>query len=924
MAQCEMTLKAIGGALNTEILFVCKALHLVESEKDYYICVGENCFYFIDEFFDKVRGKSEYNNLLRIIVDQKIETILQIHFKESKDQNMPLKMNLICYDRKNLIYYLNYAWKTYQMYYSLEVKDLPIYQQDIKFQNKANKKTIGPPEFMFQQKDDGVKFTINNYVFQLNAQFKNIQTGIYEYKAAPLDYQLFIQVTNPLPLHTIQKMGVYSYLDQYALKYIDQIVAEYGIQKYYIEYSNPYIRRHNLTEDKSQWKGWEISIVTNQSKIRQVNVIILRRSFLPPLLENFNDIIIVLFSNSAAYNKKGKIEARQIADSIYPFNMVLPIYSLLIQDKCNSLSLQEINYEFLLSHDPPLYPNAIYYSFLVIKYIHNKLSNSVSQQKRLKIKEDQIISRMTRLHVFNASDNLNKFKSLQFNSIQQLILYIQDEIAKQFDFQDQDNQNILEQQDQVIEDFRQNRNNVSGNFDVERNSVNMLSKQMQKFSFDSYNWKKKVSRFITFCVDGGIFGDRFSLVDVIEGISDSQCKRDCQDLLEYCLFMFSEDGQLNYTGITKSVEKSIQNLNNFNERVMIQLIKNHYFYNYYVEQDVSQSNIYQQLMIYFLMEHNSIELKKAVCYHIIDKLNKKSEDQAIPSQAGQILNELVAPLIYLYSKSDDTNLQLYSCITLQNILVQVSDSKQTMIQNNCIEIIYSKLESSNQKMVNYSLKFIYNLFDGMNTSQIFNMSVLQDKILQIIKGYKGMKDYRYNIEVMCTALSLIRKLLNSNENEFIKIRDSADLFHKIMLPSLNRQQDDYFCDQELQEETLGIFVQLANVDQTIKDKIAKRNGEYHSILAYSIDLILNLVNGLLLDRSLSLIITLCQDRNDLISYLKQNQLFYSAIKFLRFDSKPPINPNTPLAKKLEACLWLFSNNVAAEEEASNDKSKKKK
>lgn len=60
MALCPMTLKAVGGAIGTEVLFLCKATHLVDNEPDYYICVGESAFYFVDDEFEKVRGKVNY------------------------------------------------------------------------------------------------------------------------------------------------------------------------------------------------------------------------------------------------------------------------------------------------------------------------------------------------------------------------------------------------------------------------------------------------------------------------------------------------------------------------------------------------------------------------------------------------------------------------------------------------------------------------------------------------------------------------------------------------------------------------------------------------------------------------------------------------------------------------------------------------
>lgn len=76
MSLCPMTLKAIGGALGSEVLFVCKVVHIVDDEPDYYVCVGEKEFYFIDDNFDKVKGKVNYKHLVRVMVDIQVDTIL--------------------------------------------------------------------------------------------------------------------------------------------------------------------------------------------------------------------------------------------------------------------------------------------------------------------------------------------------------------------------------------------------------------------------------------------------------------------------------------------------------------------------------------------------------------------------------------------------------------------------------------------------------------------------------------------------------------------------------------------------------------------------------------------------------------------------------------------------------------------------------
>jgi hypothetical protein len=69
MALCPLTLKAIGCALGTEVSYFCQVTHLVEDNAEYYICVGERSFFFLDKALDKVRGKVDYIDLQRIIVD---------------------------------------------------------------------------------------------------------------------------------------------------------------------------------------------------------------------------------------------------------------------------------------------------------------------------------------------------------------------------------------------------------------------------------------------------------------------------------------------------------------------------------------------------------------------------------------------------------------------------------------------------------------------------------------------------------------------------------------------------------------------------------------------------------------------------------------------------------------------------------------
>ncbi|EGR32977.1 nd9 protein, putative [Ichthyophthirius multifiliis] len=356
MSLSPQTLKSVGEALGTDILYITKICHISQMSINYYICIGTRQFYFFDENFQFVKGQVKYIHLLRILVSKKNDQLLQLHFSEQKDKNMPLKMNIYTEDRKAIIDYLKYSWKTDFMFHQYEVKELPIYKYDI----------------ILDQESQQIKKKKN---------FNFIQNGFYQFKKVIFiqflifiqyifkkyqDCQIFVQITDMLPLEIIKSMGIRKDLEQYALYYAQYIVQEHNYDTFYILSSNQYNKRHNYTEDLSQWKGWELQIkvrVSNKA-VKTIGIIILRRMYLPPLLDNFNDIALVIFGNKQSIqgnNNKIQIKIgnqkeceiiqiiRQVADSFYYKNINQNVYKTLIKAKCDSLSIDYEQYAYLLT-----------------------------------------------------------------------------------------------------------------------------------------------------------------------------------------------------------------------------------------------------------------------------------------------------------------------------------------------------------------------------------------------------------------------------------------------------------------------------------------------------------------------------------------------------------------------------------------------
>lgn len=61
---------------------------------------------------------------------------------------------------------------------------------------------------------------------------------------------------------------------------------------YWIISSNVYVKRENLNNDPSEWKGWEVHARTQK---RDIFLILFRRKYLPPLMESYTEMVFALY-----------------------------------------------------------------------------------------------------------------------------------------------------------------------------------------------------------------------------------------------------------------------------------------------------------------------------------------------------------------------------------------------------------------------------------------------------------------------------------------------------------------------------------------------------------------------------------------------------------------------------------------------------
>ena len=113
------------------------------------------------------------------------------------------------------------------------------------------------------------------------------QVGVYLSRINK-NCKIFLQISDTMPLDVIPQLR-----DREDLKYYAQIFADsiMGETDYWIISSKIYYKRNNYTMDEAQWSGWEINL---RERKRETLILILRRKYIPPILDVFQDFAIVM------------------------------------------------------------------------------------------------------------------------------------------------------------------------------------------------------------------------------------------------------------------------------------------------------------------------------------------------------------------------------------------------------------------------------------------------------------------------------------------------------------------------------------------------------------------------------------------------------------------------------------------------------
>ena len=775
MTSSESLMTGLSQVVRCPISFVC-VVNFMENE--YFFCLGQHSFFLIQKNLEEINCEIFLAHIDYVFMDEYKYNVLQIQFSDNRDNKIPAKMNFIADERKLLLNHLSSAWKTDYMFRRGRIKNMPLFKADLTDQIKdmdASNNSLLPSfltdPFLYVHLK---RHELNGYCFFLYEGFEQQkEVGIY---ASPNGCKIFLQISDSMPLEYITLLRDREELRFYAQVFLDSIMGDR--KDYWIVSSGVYHKRSNLTLDSAQWSGWEIRL---RDAKKDTLIMIMRRKFIPPMLDVFQDFAIVMNGPNVEKNDKKTSEEyikhlRNMADSFYSVDTLHisnpnSIYRLLVEEKANGLLLDDETY-FFYQYKKDIKPKQISFG---IKYLSCIL---------------KILSEASEEYV-----SLEK------------------ELIKKYD--------------------QELQGDIYGVKDIKQNDPTVLINEFMKASYQGNDtgkkkmWLYKLSRYLAYCVDGLLNG-QFSLVEILFHYNNIKEPTKLLKVINFLLHLTPEKGEiemefyqpadgtkLEVSSILNKLKKINSSVYLYNEKVMKTLIENDFLFGEFkklaeISGDTPQS--YADMLIQLLLNSKSSALKCSICRHLISfqaelKTKEKEGEDEYMKAVFKILNK---PLIELY-KSPNKTLATLACVALLNICWNSKEIKFLIVFEGGGHVALNHLTSRDETLLRYSLQLVMSLCSIYQNIENFIKNNLIQKLLGILSGTKVLGT-AYSVKVISLVLQILRIIIGQTDSKFADIEKNLMFFVK----SLDEEYTN--CD-DVEIEMMGLLRKMAVKNINCRKKI---------------------------------------------------------------------------------------------------------
>jgi len=697
------------------------------SDRTCYICIGKHCLYFVaktlDSMFDGRR--LSYLHIERAIIDPSTRCRFLLELvSDHDDANWEAgdRIFVESQHREQLLEHIGLCWQAETMFRKYEVR---------KFQRFVPKAGEARGDFSLADRNSNdhlqvcpfkeyneEEFRHRGYGVFLRKGFRSdsgLRTGTFVHDRGwsvvynaqtvvmPPKVQITIHVDDPKSIMELERSATgEDDLRTVAAMYKQAITEK--LDQFYMLANNAYNKRMNRNASVASWDGWEFFVRGQEYAFACV---IFRREYIPPLCDTVQDIAVLL--RCPAANLTHDIcevcmdECHFVADTLAS-TADGQTYDNMIQARLDTLQCTEEAYRWLKGvHN--------------LQPVHSRAATKfVKSIVKILVADGQLWDEtIVEADVFRDVDVLS---------------------------------DPLKVAEELIADYGQ-----------------MLGSDDKKLRDERRNsWRHRIARYLAYCVDGGIVGDRFTMGTLVHAMVNSggDTDRVLKGVIEFLLQVVApgDNARANVPLANLLQDPEDFGRHSFNERVMKLLLIEGFIANEW-RRRAGSGTTYEMLLAALLKSDNvGIGLRTLICRQVLEGTSSRDAENA----GGQVL---VPALIKVMQAG---NLNLSSCATaaLVNLSCGKDSTKSVLVSSGCLKLCVRQLRAKDDDLTLYTLYLLVNLTKTAHHRDIFLTEGGMPLLVDILtSSYQNLRKQK----ILTELASVIGQLCNDNETRTL-ISDS--------------------------------------------------------------------------------------------------------------------------------------------------------
>lgn len=409
MSADRVALQALATRTKAELrYFELVTVHIAGNAQQCFLCVGLHAIYMVRRnlsalYPTKVAGEIFYAHIDKVVEDSLgVRDLVLLLGVNRSTEWLSGHILFTCEHRERLVNYLRVAWRTDSLWRMGISKALPCHTQPLPSkETQAAGLQVPPIAGSSVVLFGGYSFHVpDGYTAPINTL---VARGVRTLIDSDRNLDLTIDVREPVTLQELVSTDR-DHVRWSAGDHRRQVTE--GLKHVTIHRNGSYIKRANLASDLAKWTAWELHLRCDG---RTDAIVILRRQYVPPLMDTAQHIIITISTNTVAADGEASPrdsprdaldmteagrdalleEARCIGDSVAPLvhdcTVYQTVYREMVQAKLDTLMYHEEATKWLhssLSLKPALEPDAKEFLRCLFKILQDENALNVADLVR--------------------------------------------------------------------------------------------------------------------------------------------------------------------------------------------------------------------------------------------------------------------------------------------------------------------------------------------------------------------------------------------------------------------------------------------------------------------------------------------------------------------------------------------------------------